>query len=103
MKNVLAAAIAATLAAAAAGTLSAESEEQVRPNCYAEEIRIVATVDTPTADSYAFYEVLSSGEIYQMDAQDFAPGDVFIGLMCDNDTPDDIYDDWYVEVIKWLE
>lgn len=104
MKNVLASAIAITLSAAAAASL--KPAPTVRPNCYPAEIRILTTVDVRTEQGYdcqAFYEVLDSGEIYAMYCEDFLPDDHCLGLMCDNDTPDDLTDDFYVRVIQWYD
>ena len=85
---------------------AAKPEPTVRPNCYPAEIKVLTTVSVQTGDDYDFealYEVVGTGEVYAMYCEDFLPGDHFVGLMCDNDTPDNPKDDFYVKVISWYK
>lgn len=103
MLDKIIAAAAAVVMAFAANHISAP---EVRPNCYPAEIRIITTVTADEDSDFAYlalYEILETGHVYAMDAQDFLPGDHCIALMCDNDTPDDPTDDWYCRVIRWLD
>lgn len=77
-----------------------------RPNCYAAEIEVLTVVDVQTDegfDSQAIYEIAGTGNAYAMYCEDFLPGDHCLALICDNNTPDDVTDDWYVRVIRWLD
>lgn len=102
MKSILIAAIAALSA-----ITNTYANSTARPNCYVGELRILTTAEVQTEDGEydwrAFYTIDDGDDVYAMDGQDFLPGDHCIGLFCDNNTPDDVTDDWYVQVIKWLD
>lgn len=100
----------AIIAAIAALTTIANiyaNAQTARPNCYIGEVRILTACEVQTDDGEyayrAYYTIDDGDDIYAMDGQDFLPGDHCVGLICDNNTPDDVKDDFYIRVIKWID
>lgn len=99
MKTIVPALAVALLTASLASTTP---KAEVRPNCYPADIEVLSTTTmylNGRLTQKVVYEVLDSEEVYAMYADGFRKSDRFVGLMCDNDTPEDIYDDFFVQVI----